>query len=117
MPEIIRKKTNQRMSAINICNGFVFLAGQVPDVEGDIRKQAASMLGKVDALLAEAGTDRARMLSATIFLKDMKDFTAFNEVWDAWTPDGNAPARACVQAHMARESVLCEVCVVAVLPG
>lgn len=116
MSEIIRKKTNQRMSAINICNGFVFLAGQVPDVEGDIKAQAASMLAKVDALLTEAGTDRTRMLSATIFLKDMKEFAAFNEVWDAWAPEGNTPARACVQAHMARESVLCEVCVVAALP-
>jgi enamine deaminase RidA (YjgF/YER057c/UK114 family) len=101
------------MSAINICNDVAYLAGQVGGPEGDIKEQARTMLAKVDALLAEAGSGRQHMLSATVYLRDMKDFAAFNEVWDAWVPQGHTPARACVQAHMARETVLCEVSVVA----
>lgn len=113
MPSITRMKTNQRMSAVNICNGVVYLAGQVGGDEATVAEQAKTMLAKVDALLAEAGSDREHLLSATVYLRDMSDFAAFNEVWDAWAPQGNAPARACVQAHMARESVLCEVSVIA----
>jgi enamine deaminase RidA (YjgF/YER057c/UK114 family) len=105
------------MSAVNIFNGVVHLAGQVGGPEGEIREQAQTMLGKVDALLEEAGSSRRHMLSATIYLRDMKDFAAFNEVWDAWVPQGHTPARACVQAYMARETVLCEVSVVAVVAG
>ena len=117
MSAITRLKTGPRMSAINICNGIVYLAGQVGGPEGDIKEQAHTMLAKVDALLAEAGSNRQHMLSATVYLRDMKDFAAFNEVWDAWVPQGHTPARACVQAYMARETVLCEVSVVAVVVG
>jgi len=105
------------MSAINICNDTVYLAGQVGGPEGDIKEQAQTMLAKVDALLAEAGSSRQHMLSATVYLRDMKDFAAFNEIWDAWVPLGHTPARACVQAYMVRETVLCEVSVVAVVAG
>jgi Putative translation initiation inhibitor, yjgF family len=116
MSTITRMQTRTRMSAINIHNGTVYLAGQIGSGDGGIKAQAALMLGKVDALLGEAGTDRAHMLAATIFLKDMQDFTAFNEVWDAWVPEGHAPARACVQASMNHPDVLCEVVVTAALP-
>ena len=115
MSAITRMQTGPRMSAINIHNGIVYLAGQVGGPEGEIKKQAQDMLAKVDALLAEAGSSRKHMLSATVYLRDMKDFAAFNEIWDAWVPEGHTPARACVQAYMVRETVLCEVSVVAVL--
>ena len=115
MPAITRLKIGPRMSAITICNGIVYLAGQIAGPEGDIKEQAQAVLAKVDALLAEAGSSRQHMLSATIYLRDMKDFAAFNEVWDAWVPQGHTPARACVQAYMSRETLLCEVSVVAVV--
>ena len=71
------------------------------------------MLDKVDVLLEEAGSDREHMLSATVYLRDMKDFAAMNAVWDAWVPEGHAPARACVEARMARPELLVEVSVIA----
>ena len=114
MSLITRMKTTSRISSINICNGIVYLSGQVgfPDGAGLV-EQAENMLSKVDTLLKEAGSSRECMLSAIVFLRDMKDFATFNEVWDAWVPEGHAPARACVEARMARETVLCEVCVIA----
>lgn len=115
MPAITRMKIGPRMSAINICNGIVYLAGQTGGPEGDIKKQAADMLAKVDALLIEAGSSREHMLSVGIYLRDMKDFAAFNEVYDAWIPEGHTPGRACVEARLARENVLCEAVVVAVV--
>jgi len=71
------------------------------------------MLEKVDELLLQAGSDRQHMLSATVYVRDMKDFAAMNEVWDAWVPEGHAPARACVEARMARPELLVEISVVA----
>ena len=117
MSAITRMQTRPRMSAINIYNNTVYLAGQTGGTEGGIKEQAQSMLGKVDALLAEAGSSRKHMLSATVYLKDMKDFAAFNEVWDAWVPQGETPGRACVQASMNSPAVLCEVVVIAALAG
>ena len=71
------------------------------------------MLTKVDDLLMEAGSDRERILSATIYVKDMKYFAGMNEVWDKWVPEGHSPARACVAADMARDELLVEISVVA----
>ena len=69
----------------------------------------------MDTLLEQAGSDREHMLSATVYLRDMKDFAAMNAVWDAWVPEGHAPARACVEARMARPELLVEVSVIAAL--
>ena len=71
------------------------------------------MLEKVDTLLLQAGSDREHILSATIYLKTMDDFAAMNAVWDAWVPEGHAPARACVTGNMAREALLVEISVIA----
>jgi len=71
------------------------------------------MLDKVDALLLQAGSDRNHILSATIYIKDMQYFQEMNAVWDAWVPEGHAPARACVTANMAREALLVEISVIA----
>jgi enamine deaminase RidA (YjgF/YER057c/UK114 family) len=107
-------ETGQRMSRIVIHNDTVYLCGQVAaDASADIREQTSTMLEKVDTLLAQAGSDREHLLSATLYIRDMKDFAAMNEVWDAWVPQGHAPARACVEARMARPEPLVEVSVVA----
>lgn len=111
---IERIQTKQRMSRIVIHHGTVYLCGQVcADATKDITEQTQTMLDKVDGLLIEAGSDREHMLSATIYIKDMKDFAQMNEVWDNWVPEGRAPARACVTANMAREELLVEISVIA----
>ena len=113
MPDIIKMKTGKRMSAISICNGIVYLAGQTADDKSSFSDQAEAMLSKVDALLFEAGSSRECILSATVYLKDMSYFSEFNEIWEEWMPEGKAPSRACVQAQMARESILCEISIIA----
>ena len=111
---IKRQQTKQRMSRIVTHNDTIYLCGQVcKDASKDISEQTATMLEKVDELLLEAGSDRHHMLSATIYIRDMKDFAAMNDVWDAWVPEGSAPARACVEARMARAELLVEVSVTA----
>lgn len=111
---IERQETKQRMSRIVKHNGTVYLCGQVcADATKDIAEQTQTMLDKVDLLLNQAGSSREHMLSATIYIKDMKDFAEMNAVWDAWVPEGHAPARACVEASMAREALLVEISVVA----
>ena len=111
---IERIETKQRMSRIVKHNGTIYLCGQVcKDAEQDITEQTRSMLEKVDTLLAQAGSDREHILSATIYVKDMQYFADMNAVWDAWVPEGHAPARACVAAKMAREALLVEISEVA----
>lgn len=113
---IERQETGQRMSRIVIHNDTVYLCGQVAkDASAGIKEQTATMLEKVDALLEQAGSDRKHILSATVYVRDMKDFADMNEVWDNWVPEGYAPARACVEARMARPELLVEVSVIAAL--
>jgi enamine deaminase RidA (YjgF/YER057c/UK114 family) len=111
---IERLETGQRMSRIVKHNGTVYLCGQVAaDASKDISEQTQTMLDKVDALLEQAGSDKEHMLSATLYIRDMKDFAAMNIVWDAWVTQGHAPARACVEARMARPELLVEISVIA----
>lgn len=111
---IERQETNQRMSRIVKHNGTIYLCGQVcSDATKGITEQTQTMLDKVDALLEQAGSSREHMLSATLYIKDMQYFAEMNAVWDAWVPQGHAPARACVEASMAREELLVEISVVA----
>ncbi len=111
---IIRKETQQRMSRIVIHNETIYLCGQVAeDANKDIQEQTQTMLDKVDTLLEQAGSDRKHILSATIYIKSMNMFSQMNEIWDNWVPKGHAPARACVEASMAREELLVEISVVA----
>ncbi|ATX81617.1 Enamine deaminase RidA, house cleaning of reactive enamine intermediates, YjgF/YER057c/UK114 family [Mariprofundus ferrinatatus] len=111
---IERLETKQRMSRVVKHNGTIYLCGQVcKDAEQGIREQTQTMLDKVDELLIKAGSDRRHILSATIYIKDMKYFAEMNEVWDNWVPEGDAPARACVTANMAREALLVEISVIA----
>ncbi|UCE31027.1 MAG: RidA family protein [Burkholderiales bacterium] len=117
MTEIVRKRVSQRMSQIVCHNGTVYLAGQVGTGGDSVETQTRQVLDKIDALLAEAGTDRSRMLQAVIWLSDMSHFAAMNAVWDAWVPEGAAPARACGEARLARPDLDVEIIVTAALPG
>ncbi len=112
---IQRLRTETRYSEINIHNGTVYLAGQLADdYSGDIVQQTRETLANIDAMLAEAGSDKSRILSVTIYLKDMaRDYAGLNQVWDAWVAQGAAPARACLEAKMYKPEVLVEMMVVA----
>ncbi len=111
---ITRHHTKQRMSQIVIHGDTVYLAGQVADDPGaDIREQTRQVLAKIDRLLDEAGSDRQRILSAQVWLASIGHFSAMNEIWDAWIPDGHAPARACIEARLATPDLLVEIGVIA----
>jgi len=112
--EIKRLQTGARMSQVVIANGFVHLAGQVPDTAGaPIAVQATEILTRIDALLASAGVDKTRVLTANVWLSDAAHFDAFNAVWDAWVPAGHAPTRACVQALLMKPGLDVEIAVTA----
>lgn len=112
---IQRIDPNPRLSAGVVFSDLVFLSGQVPTtLDGDVALQTTEVLEKIDALLAKANSDKSRILSAQIWLKDIaKDFTVFNELWEKWLPAGCSPSRAAIQADMARPQVLVEVMVIA----
>jgi enamine deaminase RidA (YjgF/YER057c/UK114 family) len=111
---ITRHHTNQRMSQIVIHGDTVYLAGQVAnDSNADITVQTQQVLQKIDALLAEAGSDNSKILSAQIWLTSMGHFAQMNEVWDAWVPEGHAPGRACIEARLASPDLLVEIGIIA----
>ena len=109
---IERKHMTARMSQINIHGDTVYLAGQVGEGE-TVEAQTRDMLASVDRLLEEAGSDRTKILQAVIWLADMADFEEMNAVWDAWVPEGHAPARACGEAVLALPKFKVEVIVTA----
>ena len=109
---IQRFENNGRMSKAVIFNNTLYLCGQTCD-EGYIKEQTATVLAKVEDLLNKYGSDKENILSITIYVKDMKDFADMNAVYDAWVAKGHEPARACVEAKMARENLLVEMSVVA----
>lgn len=91
-----------RYSEAAVFNGVVYLAGMVPECpETDIRSQTANVLAQIDHRLAEAGSSKSRLLRVQIYLRDIADIGAMNEVWDAWVPAGHAPPRATVEARLA----------------
>ena len=111
---ITRHHGNQRMSQIVIHGDTIYLAGQVAaDAAADITVQTQQVLQKVDNLLAEAGSDNSKILSAQIWIASMGHFAAMNAVWDAWVPEGHAPARACTEARLASPEWLVEVGIIA----
>ncbi|WP_375748544.1 RidA family protein [Vibrio sp. HN007] len=113
---IERIESTERMSRIVKHNGTVYLCGQTAgDADWDIKEQTSRCLEKVEQLLEKAGSDKNKILSVTIYVRDMKDFAAMNEVWDAWVAESEKPARACVEARMARDVILVEMSVIAAL--
>lgn len=112
--QLTRFATNERLSGAISFGSLAFLSGQVPGASTDIEGQTREVLAKIDALLAEAGSDKSGILSATIYLKDIaSDVEAMNGVWSAWLPAGCAPTRTTVQAELARPSVRVEITVIA----
>lgn len=114
---IKRDFTGNRLANFVTYNGVAYLSGQVPTTtEHNIALQTEEVLAKIDALLAQADSCKENMLSAQIWLKDMgQDFAKFNEIWEAWIGDNPPPARAAVEANMARPDVLVEVMVTAAI--
>jgi len=109
---IERQEIGQRMSKIVKHNGTVYLCGQVGAGE-TMTEQTEDCLARVDALLEQAGSSREQILQAIIWVSDMKYFEEMNAVWDAWVPEGHAPARACGEAKLARDVLKVEVIVTA----
>lgn len=96
---IQRYDVGRRLCEMAVHNGTVYLAGQVAgDASQDMRGQTAQVLASIDALLARAGTDKRKLLMVQIFITDLAEFPALNEVWEAWLPEGAAPPRATVLA-------------------
>lgn len=112
--EIKRLHVGKRLSEVAIHNGTVYLAGQVAaDTTQDILGQTREVLGHIDRLLAEAGSDKSRIISTQIYITDMANFPAMNTVWEAWVVPGQTPPRATVEAKLADPAGLVEIVVVA----
>lgn len=94
---IQRQGTTKRWSDSTSHNGVVYLV-EVPSIDvGNVMEQTVSLLANLEVAMRKAGTDVSRLLQVTIYLTDMADYDAFNEVWDAWIPEGCAPVRACIE--------------------
>ncbi len=114
MQEIERVNVEKRLSDMAVYNGVAYLAGQVPDDSTlDMQGQTAQVLATIDGLLATAGTDKSRILMATVYVANMKEFDAMNRAWDAWVAPGNAPPRATVEARLANPDYKVEIVVTA----
>lgn len=113
---IERLHPGPRMSQAVIHNGLVYLAGQIGAPGEDTAAQTRAVLDKIDALLAEAATDKSHILTATIWLADIEDFGAMNRVWDQWVGGANAPARATGEVKLATPDYRVEIIVTAALP-
>ena len=112
---ITRTHTTARMSKIVRHGDLVYLCGQTSvgtDI-ADVAGQTSEVLRRIDRLLKEAGTDKSKLLTALIHLRNISDFAAMNAVWDVWLPEGAAPARTTVQSALASDSLLVEITVVA----
>ncbi|MGL4269911.1 MAG: RidA family protein [Plesiomonas sp.] len=109
MSSIERIGTTARWSDIVIHNDTVYMVEVPTTLDAGITQQAEEVLASLQALLQQAGSDKSRILSATIYLKEISEIAAFNAVWDAWLPSGSAPVRACVQAVMANPNYRVEI--------
>lgn len=109
---IERIHTSERMSKIVKHNNVVYLCGQVGAGE-TVSEQTQDCLGRIEKLLAEAGSSPEQILQAIIWVSDMEYFQEMNAVWDAWVPEGHAPARACGEAKLARDVLKVEIIITA----
>ena len=112
--EITRHNPGPRMSQAVEHNGVVYLAGQVAnDMGADVTEQTQQVLAKIDALLETAGSDKSKLLWAQLWVTDMRNFAAMNEVWDAWIDPTNPPVRAGLCSDLAAPGYLVEIMVTA----
>jgi len=103
-----------RMSRAVVHGDTVYLAGHVAkEPAGSVGGQTEAVLRAIDATLAAAGSDKSKLLSASIWLRDIRTFEEMNAVWDAWVDPANPPARATVEARLASPEFLVEIAVVA----
>jgi len=111
---IQRLHVGKRLSEAAVHNNTIYLAGQVAeDNSQDITGQTKQVLAAIDKLLAEAGSDKTKLLQVTIFIADMKDFPGMNAVWDEWVVQGATPPRATIEAKLAKPAWKVEMLVVA----
>jgi enamine deaminase RidA (YjgF/YER057c/UK114 family) len=116
MTDITRIDPGPRMSEASVYSGRIHCAGMIPeDTSLDITGQVKQALAEVDSLLAKGGSDKTRILTATIWLADTGDFAAMNAVWDAWVMPGQTPARATVEAKMNDPKMKVEIMVIAAI--
>lgn len=117
MMSVRRIKVGARMSQAVVHASVVTTAGQVAlNAAGEsAAAQTKDILDAIDGLLTEAGTDKSNLLSANIWLSDMADFKAMNEVWDAWVVEGHTPTRACVESKLAAPQFIVEIAVTAAI--
>ncbi|MGM9491772.1 RidA family protein [Ideonella sp. YS5] len=114
MSTIQRFDVGPRMCEMSVHNGVAYLAGQIAeDASQDIGGQTRQVLAAIDALLARAGSDKSKILRAQIFLADLADFAGMNAVWESWVVPGHTPARATVQAALAKPEWKVEIVVTA----
>jgi enamine deaminase RidA (YjgF/YER057c/UK114 family) len=109
---IKRFETGPRMSQAVLHGNTVYVAGQVAK-GATVKEQTTTILKQIDTLLAAAGTDKTKILSATIWLVNVASFAEMNSVWDAWVSPGNTPARACVESKLVAPDYLVEIAVIA----
>ena len=109
---IKRSEPDNRMSQTVVYGDMIYLAGQIGS-GADVTAQTKDMLAEVDRLLADAGSRKSQILSATIWLADIATISEMNAVWDAWIDPANPPARACVEARLATPEFLVEVMITA----
>ena len=112
---ITRLEPGARMSEAVIHGDTVYLAGQVGEPGEDVTAQTWTVLSEIERLLAAAGSDKSKILMATIWLADIADFAAMNAVWDAWVDPANPPARATSEAKLATPDYLVEIVIVAAM--
>jgi enamine deaminase RidA (YjgF/YER057c/UK114 family) len=113
---IQRHNVGKRLSEIVVHNGTVYLAGEVPDdTSKDIGGQTEEVLAKIDKLLKQVGSDKSRLVSAQIFLRDMGDFAGMNAVWEKWVVPNQTPARATIEAKLANPAYRVEIMAIAAL--
>ena len=112
---ITRLHSGPRMSQGVVHGDTVYLAGQVAQNArgGSVKEQTQDICAAIDSLLAEAGSDKSKLLSATIWITDMRTFNDMNEVWDAWIDPANPPARACVESRLAAPGFDVEIGIIA----
>ena len=112
---IQRFDTNARLSRVVVHGDTVYLAGLTADKTAgqSVAAQTQEILGVIDALLAKAGTDKSKLVQATIWLQDIRTVDEMNKVWDAWVPPGTAPARACIEARLQSPAKMVEIRVTA----
>lgn len=113
MSDIKRLDSGPRMSQAVCHGGLVWLAGQVGTAGDNVTEQTKTILANIDSLLERCGSDKSKLLQATIWLENMDDFAEMNAVWDAWVDQANPPARACGESRLATPDYKVEIIVVA----